>query len=342
MDQNPYIENEEQASEYLRMAISLLPKHKIPLSPLNYRLGYDFVAGKNEALRTALIEVVSQSTNAPTESLWGWYKRFFIQDDEALNEVRQGLVSIITNMRGDFEHSSGNLSSYTEKLNQFAGILHTKTSPEAMAAEVNKVIKETRTTEQSQRQFETQLTHIANEMESLRKELAQVKEESLIDALTGISNRKAFDTTLEQAIHAARDMKSPFCVLLADIDYFKKVNDEYGHIVGDKVLRFVASIFKQCIKGKDMAARFGGEEFAVILPQTELFGALVVAEQIRQTIASGTLKDMRSEEVYGRVTISIGAAQFNADDLPSILLHRADQALYQAKESGRNRVKMAA
>ncbi len=342
MDKNPYTEDEEQASEYLRMAISLLSKHQIPLSPLNYRMGYDFVAGKNEALRMAFAEMVAQSDKAPTESLWALYKRFFIQDDEKLAEIRQGLVSIITSMRGDFERSSGNLSSYTEKLSQFAGILQTQTSPEAMATEVNKVLKETRATEQSQRQIETQLSNITNDMESLRKELAQVKEESLVDALTGISNRKAFDATLEQAVHTARETKSPFCVLLADIDYFKKVNDSYGHLVGDKVLRFVASTLKRCIKGKDMAARFGGEEFVVILPQTELSGAFTVADQIRKSIASGTLKDMKSEEVYGRVTISIGVAQFNASDLPNVLLQRADQALYQAKECGRNQVKMAA
>jgi len=112
--------------------------------------------------------------------------------------------------------------------------------------------------------------------------------------------------------------------------------------VGDKVIRFVALSLKRCLKGKDMAARYGGEEFAVILPDTALKGAEVIAEQIRKAVSSGVLKDKKINEDYGRITISIGVAQFRSNELPHDLVRRADNALYLAKNRGRDRVEQAA
>jgi diguanylate cyclase len=192
--------------------------------------------------------------------------------------------------------------------------------------------------EKYQHQLDSQVSSILDEVVSLRKELEQVKEESLIDALTGISNRKAFDAALERVFEEARAEQTPLSIMLADIDHFKKFNDTFGHLIGDKVLRFVGATLKRSVKGRDFAARFGGEEFVVILPQTELAGAGVLAEQIRKAISSGELKDRQSDESYGKITVSIGIAQLYPGNLPSDLLERADRALYAAKTQGRNRV----
>nr|WP_243748914.1 GGDEF domain-containing protein [Pseudomaricurvus alcaniphilus] len=178
-------------------------------------------------------------------------------------------------------------------------------------------------------------------MGSLRKELEQVREDSLLDALTGISNRKAFDSGLETTISESREQGSVFCLLLIDIDHFKQFNDTHGHLVGDKVLRFVAATLKRCIKGKDLCARYGGEEFAIILPDTDLAGAHTIAEQIRVAISGRVLKDSASGQAYGRITVSIGAGQYCDGELPNDTIGRADQALYQAKARGRNRVVVA-
>ncbi|PVV21917.1 MAG: hypothetical protein B6D74_10745 [gamma proteobacterium symbiont of Ctena orbiculata] len=331
MDTNPYSHDD----------LAKASKHKIPPSPLNFRLGYDYVAGKSEELKAALDEMVTQSEALSTETLWEMYRRFFIQDDQALEKMRQELRHIIVNVQSEFARSGGNLSSYAQTLNRFADILDTSTTPERMSAEVKKVVDDTHSLEESQQRLESNMSHILTEVESLRKELEQVKEESLTDALTGISNRKAFDAALEHTVHSAREQKTPFCILLADIDRFKQFNDTYGHLVGDKVLRFVASTLKRCLKGKDMAARFGGEEFAVILPQTALIGAEAIAEQIRQAVSSGGLKDNSNGREYGKVTISIGIGQFRWNELPNELIQRIDRALYLAKERGRNRVEKA-
>jgi len=342
VNKNPYSNDGfAKASEHLRLAISLLSKHQIPPSPTNFRLAYDYVAGRDKELITSFDNMVNQTDGISVENLWETYQRFFFQDNEALDKVRQELRHIIVNIQGEFERSGGNLSSYARTLNRFADVLDISTPREMMSAEVEKALDNTRSMEQSQRQLESNMSSIKSEVELLRKELEQVKEESLTDALTGISNRKAFDAALEHTILSVREQNTPFCVLLADIDHFKQFNDTHGHLVGDKVLRFVASTLKSCLKGKDMAARFGGEEFTVILPQTALPGAKAIAEQIRQTISHGELKDMGSGRGYGRITISIGIAQFRTNELPNDLIRRTDLALYMAKERGRNRVEKA-
>jgi diguanylate cyclase len=181
-----------------------------------------------------------------------------------------------------------------------------------------------------------------DEVEALRRELNQVKKESMTDALTGVANRKAFNSSLETLSQDVRAEGLSMCVLLVDIDHFKRFNDTYGHLVGDRVLRFVATTIQRCVKGKDAVARFGGEEFAVILPETELAGAEVVAEQIRMAVSDGELRDKHSGARYGRITVSIGVGQCRRNELATELLERVDRALYRAKDKGRNRTANAA
>jgi len=343
MRADPYPDDDfAKAFEHFRLAISLLSKYEIPPSPMNFRMGYDYVAGKSEELKAALNEIVAQPDDLSTESLWAMYRQFFVQDDKAMEKMRQELRRIIVNVQGEFERSGGNLSGYAKTLNRFADILDTSTPPETISTEVQKVIDDTRSMEQFQHRLESNMSGIMTEIGLLRKELEQVKEESMTDSLTGILNRKAFDAALEHIVLSARGQKKPFCVLLADIDHFKQFNDTYGHLVGDKVLRFVASTLKRCLKGNDIATRYGGEEFAVILPQTTLAGAGSISEQIRKAVSSGVLKDKSNGQGFGRVTISIGFAQFRMNELPNELIRRADRALYLAKERGRNRVEKAA
>jgi diguanylate cyclase len=197
---------------------------------------------------------------------------------------------------------------------------------------------QTRGAEQSQKQLDARLNSMAGEVDTLRKELEQIREESMTDGLTGIGNRKAFDASLAAAIEAACARNAPFSILLIDIDRFKNFNDTYGHLIGDRVLRFVAGALRNTVKGYDKPSRFGGEEFTVILPNTFLSGAASVAEQIRKTIAAGELMDKSSGESYGRIQVSIGVAQYRKGESQEALIKRTDQALYRAKRRGRNRV----
>jgi diguanylate cyclase (GGDEF)-like protein len=164
----------------------------------------------------------------------------------------------------------------------------------------------------------------------------------LTDPLTGIFNRRYLETRCQEEIANVRRHRSPLCAMFLDIDKFKRINDNYGHIMGDEVLRKVATLIKSELRSNDVLARYGGEEFVVLLPQTGLQHACEIAERIRCAIAAHPFRfDGRNEL---QVTISIGVAQIPAEpegtdlDIVHKLLSDADEALYLAKESGRNKV----
>jgi len=141
----------------------------------------------------------------------------------------------------------------------------------------------------------------------------------------------------ENITHAQADGTS-LCLIIADIDFFKKVNDTYGHLVGDNVIRMVAATLKNSIKGKDLAARIGGEEFAILLPDTPVDGAMKLANDIRLAFEGLDLKKKSTGESLGKITLSFGVATYREGEAVDDFINRADEALYQSKETGRNKV----
>jgi diguanylate cyclase len=163
----------------------------------------------------------------------------------------------------------------------------------------------------------------------------------MTDGLTGLANRKAFDSEFDRLFQDATRSKASFTLLMLDIDHFKAFNDNFGHQVGDQVLRLVARTLKDSIKGKDFAARYGGEEFSIILPDTDLAGAIIVGNALRKAVASKDVINRSTGKTLGRITMSVGVAQFDGDRTPEDLIERADSALYIAKHNGRNQVAAA-
>ncbi|HET7434141.1 MAG TPA: diguanylate cyclase [Thermoanaerobaculia bacterium] len=167
----------------------------------------------------------------------------------------------------------------------------------------------------------------------------QLEELSLRDGLTSLRNRRAFEQELATAYAQARRYDRPLSLAIVDVDHFKVINDSIGHTAGDAVLRAVAQLLEHSTRQSDFVARVGGEEFAVLLPETALFDSMQFAEKIRATIASSTI---RTGDVAHRVTVSIGIASIphSRTNDAAELYHAADQALYRAKNGGRNRVEI--
>ncbi len=164
---------------------------------------------------------------------------------------------------------------------------------------------------------------------------AKMLQYATLDALTGLNNRRQFEVRLNQEIATAKRQKNPLCAMMIDIDFFKKVNDTYGHASGDSVLSSVASIIKEHLRESDIPSRYGGEEFAVLLPYTHIEEAQIVGERLRKAVETAPIPIDRGNI---NVTISMGLAEFSSDESGEELFKRADKALYEAKESGRNRV----
>ena len=174
--------------------------------------------------------------------------------------------------------------------------------------------------------------------ERLRDNFQLSMELAVTDQLTGLHNRRYMESHLATLVQDASSRGKPLSLLVCDIDYFKAINDNFGHDVGDDVLREFATRVRKSIRGIDLACRFGGEEFVVVMPETDMAVAAVVAERIRRRIAGEPFPILKGSGTI-EVTISIGiAAIAQADDSPETILKRADQALYRAKRDGRNRV----
>ena len=173
---------------------------------------------------------------------------------------------------------------------------------------------------------------LANEFTT--NELRQLAE---IDSLTSIFNRRAFFTLLNKALHQSQRTGMGLAVLVVDLDHFKSINDTYGHQGGDEVLRHFVQTATQCLRQQDVMGRLGGEEFAIFLPGVDAKGAQVVAERLRAAVAS---RPAALQQGSHALTISLGLTLCVPGDTPDTALHRADQAMYQAKERGRNRVEL--
>ena len=342
MDFDPYDEdNYAKSSEYLRLALQLLAKQQVPPSPLNYRIGYDCAAGKNIELAQKIHQLNDIKPDSARQQFWNYYQRYYLQNYNTFDQIRQELRQMIGQAQVEFQQTGKQLVGYSSTLQGFSRVLEGGSDARTMSLELQHVVQDTQTMQASQDRVISNMEQLAGEVEKLKKELNQVREAANTDSLTGICNRKAFDAALESTIREVREEAQRFSLLLIDIDHFKNFNDTHGHLVGDKVLKFVAATLKRCLKGKDIAARYGGEEFAVILPQTEEHGAKAVAEQIRSAISAQHLKDSNRGVNYGQITASIGVGMYQANEIANDLIERTDQALYRAKSQGRNRVLIA-
>ncbi len=174
---------------------------------------------------------------------------------------------------------------------------------------------------------------ISHAYEEIRRQTTMLMSltEVRTDPLTGLRNRRALDEALDTMFAMKTRYGQPFSISIFDIDHFKKVNDEFGHVRGDRVLRSVASLLDNSARSTDMVARFGGEEFVIIMPQTELAGACLLADRLRRAIEREKIAELT-------VTISGGVATAKDGEDPQTIIARVDKAMYYAKESGRNRV----
>jgi diguanylate cyclase len=175
-------------------------------------------------------------------------------------------------------------------------------------------------------------------IEALRTSLETAREAGLRDPLTGVGNRRCFDLKLNDAIRTAAATSKPLAIIIGDLDGFKKVNDDFGHQIGDEVLKYFSQLLSSNIREADTVTRYGGEEFAIILPETETGEAAQFAERIREQLGSKHLTIRKTSREIGKVTASFGVAALRPGETADSLVSRADEKLYEAKKAGRNRV----
>lgn len=335
----------EKTFTFAKRALALMAQYHIDPSPANYALWYHYVAADTPELTRELDRIVHQGLKFTPEVSEYLTHKFIDEvrsehDDvrnsaEDARELLAEILEVIQTFRGDTASYNQELDQHVSHLTGQAGQL----SHEAVGSIVKEIIASAAALRVSGAQLNDRLNASQQEIEQLRQNLAQVTNEAERDFLTGVANRKALDKALEEQITVAQGEHKDLSILMLDIDHFKHYNDHYGHLIGDEVLKIVAKSLTDSVKGKDVVGRYGGEEFCVVLPNTPVGAAMIVAENIRQTIASRELKRKDTGEHYGTITVSIGVAFFHhGEDSLISLVQRADEAMYRSKKAGRNRV----
>lgn len=301
-------------------------------NPRNYELAFAYV-GREKPPLVARLDAIAKSGAALSPGLLDELHREFLTapiDTTALRDSSGELRDIATELADRVNADSGKVREVGVALGSFATAVHAGGD----AVELHKVAMTLSDASSEagdrlvamERLFSASVIRTAD----LRKRLAKVEEEATPDPLTGLANRRLYDSTLQCSALRAGAVGSPLSLMMLDIDHFKKFNDTHGHPVGDHVLRLFAQVLNENIKGRDTAARYGGEEFSIILPGATAQGAMAVAEQIRGMLENRPSLNRATGKRLGVVTCSIGVTQYRPGEPMGETIDRADQAMYRA------------
>lgn len=332
-----------ESAEFLRLALPQMSRHDAGFHPVTYALWYEYVAAINKPLRVAIDAACANGGKIDDAKAYALYQEFVAGiDDKTARQVSEGFQRVLIDMSASAAAAGDKAEQFGNAIEQWTDERTANIATAPSDPGLDRLLGNTRDMREAIGTLQARLENSQREIAALRVQVERAREDALADGLTGLVNRKGFDKALATCLAGSGPSSNGPSLLMTDIDHFKKINDNYGHLFGDKVLRAVAQILKDNVKGKDTAARYGGEEFVILLPDTPLRGAAVLAEHIRGTIESSRIRRADTRESLEKVTISIGVATYQTGEAPEKFLERADGALYAAKGSGRNRVSLAA
>ena len=331
----------EKSIAQAHKALYLMVERRCPATPQNYELWYNYATGHNPSLVADVDRAVADQGTLPQTVADKIYDENLGSplDNKKITEISDTMSSELGEVMSSLASAQGQTSDYGRSLGSASEELDVASDTTDVKDIVARLLASTQAMQDHNKALEARLNSSQEQISVLSESLETARFESRNDQLTGIANRKAFDENVKAMTGAAIDEGQELCLLIGDIDHFKKFNDTYGHQTGDQVLRLVATCLTSVLKGQDFAARYGGEEFAVLLPETTLQAAITVANHIRKTVLSKKLIKKSTGEDLGNVTMSFGAAKFRPGEGIDTWIHRADACLYAAKHAGRNQVK---
>lgn len=332
----------EKIQRIAEKTLAVMQENKVAPSPENYQVWFNYVAAENKELVSEIEKIRAQKV-AFTPQVAEYLHDKYLVSHEARDKDAQDTSAMLSQVLQMINKFKGETDSYNEKLGEQTDKLSASAADGASSELLEEIVGQLREIRETGANFTAQLEESRKEAEQLRQTLQQVKNESQHDFLTGVYNRRALDEFLIECTQDAEANIKDLCLLMIDIDHFKPFNDKWGHQIGDEVLKTVAKALTKCVRGSDIVARYGGEEFSVLLRETPVTGAKIVAENIRKSIAGSRLKRKDSGSELDKITVSIGIAVYHVgeEDTVPYLIKRADDALYEAKKAGRNRVIVA-
>lgn len=336
-----YNDTLEKSAEFLRQAIPLMSRQRTALHPISFAVWYEYVSGMNEPLSKKIDELLATTGSLDEQMTAALYQTYIVGlSEQVVQSMTDGFQRVLNEISSSANNVSTQASHFGNALEQWTQDILNELPGQKI--DTSAILTDTRKMQNAAGSLKEQLVKSQSEIERLREEVNQARADALIDVLTGLANRRGFNYALQMALAEEQKTHTQTSLLMIDIDHFKRLNDTYGHLFGDKVIRTVAQVLRSNVKGRDTAARYGGEEFTVLLPETSIDGAKALAERIRTTIANGRIRRNEQEELQEAVTVSVGVACHCEGESPDLLIGRADEALYRAKSAGRNQVQLAA
>lgn len=338
-----YSHTEKQSQDYTEKALKRIYDEGLPSTPDIFELWYVYYSGQSPEVKKAVDVLINNKQKVTAERARELHHRFLSEaaNEELVRKAGDQVHSTIRSVSGAVRSVKSATESYQGKLGDVSARIEKINDPGELRDVLVSMMEDTGAMMQHNQHLEEQLDQSAAIMEELQKNLEEVRKEAMTDGLTGLANRKAFDLSLSQIVDEASAEKTQFSLLMIDIDHFKSFNDNFGHQIGDQVLRLVARTLTDGVKGRDIAARYGGEEFAIILPETPLSAGVTVGNALRKAVATKDVVNRNTGEKLGRITMSVGVAEYVPQENISELIERADAALYTAKQNGRNQVAAA-
>ncbi|KHK92755.1 diguanylate cyclase [Novosphingobium malaysiense] len=324
----------QERLEALAEISQFVVEHDLPVTPFVLEAAHDIVTGANPALAALTAARLADGDGVTTE----WLEQ--VRNAYAARDGSAELLALIMRLEATIDAFSVTASAAQTATDDYNSALEAHVDGLAAIDSGGDVIAQITTLARDMldrtREVARALARSERESNALQQQLADARAEAEIDHLTGLPNRRAFETRYNEEYAATRESGEALCVAFCDIDEFKRINDKHGHEAGDRVLRTVAQSLATISDDKCHVARHGGEEFVVLLRDRSLEEACAIVDEAREAIAARRLINRMTDVPFGRITLSAGVADVHAYHDPREALRAADDALLRAKEAGRN------
>ena len=336
------MKNKEQNQRTLAladMALSRIKSLGLPAEPHVFETWYNYATGHNPALRGLINSILEEKGALTATDIDEICSRFgSVRTSDRTREAGAKATAELHEVTAGLETALESATRYSATLDKATELLGQTEDKDKLRAVVESTLVKTHQIQIANRMLQSRLSSSRHEITELQTNLETLRTESLTDSLTGLANRKCFDESLNRLLCEKPPASVHASLLMIDVDHFKAINDRHGHPVGDQVLRLIGQSISQSLKQRCTAFRYGGEEFAVILPETAERQAIKIADQIRADVTAKELVKRSTGERIGRMTVSIGVAYQQPGDTVESLIELADAGLYEAKRTGRNKV----
>lgn len=325
----------EYAAAVADRAMRSMSQNAVPFTPSNFSVWFNYALGAAPALRRTIDILLDNKRKFDAKINHDLYVTYIDPRPEfAAADLPDQLRGVVTSARAFLDTAVADNRTQMQALGEVSSNVRADSDPRPI---IEKLMTELSRATARASALEQNFAATSQELDIIRTSLKESEQRSNTDALTGLANRRSLDGFLRSAQIVAMEQGGALSVLLIDIDHFKKFNDNYGHQVGDQVLRLVAKVLRESVRDIDLAARYGGEELVAVLPGADLDVCAAAAERIRRRVAEARLTRRNTGQEIASVTVSIGVAQFRLAESADAMIERCDRALYRAKETGRNR-----